>query len=162
MRRLLSITLLFALAASAGAADAPKPNTLTPKEIADGWILLWDGETTFGWRSPNDSQWTIADGMLAPQAEKPGLLVTTSPFRDYQLEFDFQRKPDSNGGRAVGCDADGRPTRTAARKVECNFPVTCQVGRRRRWTQHRLCGAIGDYRSSGSLRRVADSGRHAA
>ena len=22
-----------------------KPNTLTPKEIADGWLLLFDGET---------------------------------------------------------------------------------------------------------------------
>ena len=42
-------------------------NTLTPKEIADGWVLLWDGETTFGWHNPNDSKWTIAEGMLAPQ-----------------------------------------------------------------------------------------------
>ena len=113
MHRLLSVTLLFALAATAGAADAPKPNTLTPKEIADGWILLWDGETTFGWRSPNDSKWTIADGMLAPQADKPGLLVTTSPFRDYELEFEL-----SGGGRTarhvctVGCDADGGRART--------------------------------------------------
>lgn len=29
----------------------PSPaNTLTPKEIADGWILLFDGKTTFGWK----------------------------------------------------------------------------------------------------------------
>ena len=89
MRHLFSLSS-SSPATAAGAADAPKPNTLTPKEIADGWILLWDGETTFGWRSPNDSKWTIADGMLAPQAGKPGLLVTTATFRDYELQFDYR------------------------------------------------------------------------
>ena len=119
MHCLLSVTLTFTLAAAAGAADAPKPNTLTPKEIADGWILLWDGETTFGWRSPNDSQWTIADGMLAPQGDKAGLLVTTSPFRDYELVFEFRRKADSKAFVLIGCDADGRTDGDAdARKVE--------------------------------------------
>ena len=119
MRRLLSVTLIFVLTAAAGAADAPKPNTLAPKEIADGWILLWDGETTFGWRSPNDSKWNIADGMLAPRADKPGLLVTTSTFRDYELLFEFQRKPESQAVVSVGCDADGRTEAVAgARTVE--------------------------------------------
>src|SRR5262249_39243105 len=37
-------------------ADEPKPNTLTPKEIADGWILLFDGETTFGWKIGGDAK----------------------------------------------------------------------------------------------------------
>ncbi len=108
MRRLVSLPLVLCLAAAAAAADAPKSNTLTPKEIEQGWILLWDGETTYGWRSPNDSQWTIADGMIAPQAGKPGLLVTTSPFKDYWLTFEFQRKADSKVSLLVGCDADGR------------------------------------------------------
>ena len=117
MRRVLSLPLALCLAATAAAADAPKPNTLTPKEIEEGWILLWDGETTYGWRSPNDSQWTITEGMLAPQAGKPGLLVTTSPFRDYRLEFDFSRTPNSDAVVLVGCDADGRADGDA-RKVE--------------------------------------------
>jgi hypothetical protein len=117
MRRLLTLCLVLSLAAAARAADAPKPSTLTPKEIEQGWILLWDGETTYGWRSPNDSQWTILNGMLAPQADKPGLLVTTSPFRDYQLEFDFQKKSGSNAVVLVGCDAGGR-TDGDARKVD--------------------------------------------
>jgi hypothetical protein len=37
-------------------ADEPKPNTLTSKEIADGWILLFDGETTFGWQIEGDAK----------------------------------------------------------------------------------------------------------
>src|SRR5471030_3064864 len=47
MRRILSLYLLMALTWPCHAQQ--KPNTLTPKEIADGWILLFDGETTFGW-----------------------------------------------------------------------------------------------------------------
>jgi hypothetical protein len=112
MRRLLSFCLVLSLAASAVAADEPKPNTLTPKEIAEGWILLFDGETTFGWRSPNDSKWTIADGMLAPQADKPGQLVTTSPFMDYELIFDYQLKEDSKASVYLGADADGEANQT--------------------------------------------------
>jgi hypothetical protein len=44
---LLVAVLLFA--PSAFAQAQAKPNTLTPKELADGWLLLFDGETTFGW-----------------------------------------------------------------------------------------------------------------
>ena len=50
MRRLLLGLSLMVFALSA-AADEPKPNTLTPKEIADGWLMLFDGETTFGWKA---------------------------------------------------------------------------------------------------------------
>jgi hypothetical protein len=108
MRRLLITALLLGLAATARAADEAKPNTLTQKEIEEGWILLFDGESTFGWRTPTDSKWTIVEGMLAPQAEKPGLLVTTSAFRDYELHFDFQIRGDSTAELLVGCDADGK------------------------------------------------------
>ncbi|CAN5317426.1 hypothetical protein BH11PLA2_BH11PLA2_00270 [soil metagenome] len=45
------------------AAD-PKPNTLTPKEIADGWILLFDGETTFGWEILGKGEVKTENGKL--------------------------------------------------------------------------------------------------
>ena len=120
MRRILSLALILSLAPIAAAADESKPNNLTPKEIADGWILLFDGETTFGWYSPNESKWTITDGMLAPQAEKPGLLVTTSPFRDYLLEFEFQRKKGTTGTVEIDCDDKGHAQDSSVkrRKVE--------------------------------------------
>ncbi len=97
MRRLLAGLVLLAcsLALAAENKSESKPNSLTPREIADGWILLFDGESTFGWRSPNDSKWTVADGMLAPQADKPGLLSTTTSFQEYELSVDFRcRMPD--------------------------------------------------------------------
>src|SRR5262249_34182861 len=44
-------------------------NTLTTEEKAAGWKLLWDGQTTDGWRSPQSDtfptqSWKVADGML--------------------------------------------------------------------------------------------------
>jgi hypothetical protein len=118
MKRILSVGLLLAVAGLLFAADdKPKPNTLTEKEIAEGWLLLFDGETTFGWQSPNESKWTIASGMLAPQAGKPGVLVTTTPFADYELKIDYIRRftpgDDGKGGTSVqvrvNCERDGSP-----------------------------------------------------
>jgi hypothetical protein len=91
----LFVTLLagFALAGPLRAADEPaKPNTLTPQEIADGWLLLFDGETTFGWKVEGDAR--IKDGVLTCGGDKEVSLTTTAQFTDFELSFDFPR--DSN------------------------------------------------------------------
>jgi hypothetical protein len=76
MRHLL---LLLALAgATTLAADAPKPNALTPKEIADGWIMLFDGETPFGWKAEGDV--TVSNGTIAVGGAKDGTLTSTTSF----------------------------------------------------------------------------------
>ncbi len=108
MTRIGAGLLLLALTLTAWSAGEPKPlnDPLTPREIADGWILLFDGETTFGWHSPNDSKWTIHDGMLAPQSDKPGLLVTTTPFNDCELKLEALTR-EGNCSILLGCVADG-------------------------------------------------------
>jgi hypothetical protein len=111
MRRLFSLLLLPFLALFASAADEGlpvQPATLTPREISEGWILLFDGETTFGWHSPNDSKWTIAAGMLAPQDGKPGLLVTTTAFLDCEINLEYQAQGTGKAELLVGCDAAGK------------------------------------------------------
>jgi hypothetical protein len=110
----LAAALLFA-AAEEGAAGGP--NRLTPQEVADGWVLLFDGETTSGWDVPNGSKWTVADGMLAPQAGKRGLLVTTKTFRQYELKLQYifrlpddpfqLPRPEGSPRLLLGCGADG-------------------------------------------------------
>src|SRR5262249_54193100 len=98
--------LVFPLA---GTAAEPGPLArLSKKEIADGWILLFDGRTTFGWTSPNDSQWSIVEGMLAPQAGKPGLLVTTTAWADYDLSLEYRPRGDGRLGLLIACDAQGK------------------------------------------------------
>ncbi len=45
-----SLCMLPAIAPAA-LASAAEPNALTAEELADGWVLLFDGETLFGWRA---------------------------------------------------------------------------------------------------------------
>ena len=50
------------------AASCASHNTLTKQEVADGWVLLFDGETTNGWRNFNSDNtelaWHVVDGCL--------------------------------------------------------------------------------------------------
>jgi hypothetical protein len=106
MRSTLAVgTLLFA-SILCFAADEAEPNQLTAKEAADGWLLLFDGETTFGWSGGD--QWVAANGELSPRKDKNGPLVTTTPFQDYELALEFKVDKDGKGDVQVGCDADGK------------------------------------------------------
>lgn len=102
-RRLFVLGLLMA-AASAFVPSAPapgaeaSPNTLTPAEIAEGWVLLFDGETLFGWRATSKANWAVADGAITASEGEKGLLVTTSEFADYLLRVDFRAAPGANSG----------------------------------------------------------------
>jgi hypothetical protein len=94
MRHLLAALLVLSLAACCRAADEPKPNTLTPKEIAEGWILLFDGETTFGWK-PGTSESDKKPDVTVKNSE---LILTgyntyadfTTPFRYFELQCEYR------------------------------------------------------------------------
>jgi len=77
---------------------AEKPNTLTSAELADGWILLFDGETLFGWEANSEANWKVADGVISVSEGEPGLLNTTSQFDNYRLKVDFRFPKESNSG----------------------------------------------------------------
>jgi len=85
---------LLLAAAPAFAEDKPKPNTLTPKEIADGWILLFDGETTFGWKIDGAAE--VKDGALVLGKGKKTVAYPTSKFGSA-----FQYKMEANGSAKV-------------------------------------------------------------
>jgi hypothetical protein len=69
------------------AADQPRPNTLTPQEVADGWILLFDGETTFGWDVKGLAK--VKDGTLVLDRTKESTIRPTTPFRTCDVRYDF-------------------------------------------------------------------------
>jgi hypothetical protein len=76
------------------AADDAKPNTLTPKEISDGWVLLFDGETPFGWKAiynDNDVEpaLVVEQGCLSYRHKEKLDLQTTSEFCCFELSFEY-------------------------------------------------------------------------
>ena len=135
-RRLaISAALLLGLSAASSSA-AEKPNTLTPEELADGWILLFDGETDFGWKAANQANWKVADGVLSVSEGEQGLLHTTSEFADYLLKVDFRADRQTNSGIFLRTPA--KPTDPARDCYELNiapddnpFPTGSFVKRRR-------------------------------
>jgi hypothetical protein len=73
MRRLLAALLALSLAALVAAQDKPKAepkfNNLTPREVRDGWLLLFDGATTFGWHIDGEAK--VEKGVLILGGDKP-------------------------------------------------------------------------------------------
>ncbi len=104
---------------AAAAPSTEKLNQLTDEEIADGWLLLFDGETMFGWQKGSDANWSVADGVISASAGEPGLLHTTSEFADFQLRVDFRHRHATNSG--VFLRTAAKPTDPAADCYELNI-----------------------------------------
>lgn len=92
-----SILIAITLAATA-VADEPKPNTLSEAELAEGWLLLFDGESLFGWKPSSEVDWRVVGGTLVAAVGEPGLLYTTSQFGNYELKVDFRVAEGGNSG----------------------------------------------------------------
>jgi hypothetical protein len=93
----LCFTLICFLSnAQAAEPTPPALNTLTAQEIADGWILLFDGETQYGWTANSDANWAVKDGIISVSEGKGGLLCTNSEFGDYRLKCDFRAPEKTN------------------------------------------------------------------
>jgi len=85
-------------------------NTLSATESQEGWELLFDGQTSEGWRAFNgdafpDTGWAVLDGALvvgatAQDPDQPigGDIVTTESFDNFDLRFEFRLSPVANSG----------------------------------------------------------------
>jgi hypothetical protein len=93
MRRLLCAAALVFAALPMLAADEAKPNTLTPKEIAEGWLLLFDGETPFGWKI--EGPFKVEKGELILGGEKETKAQHQTSFGPH--EFEAETRTDGNG-----------------------------------------------------------------
>ena len=82
----------------ANASAAEPANQLSAAELTDGWILLFDGESDYGWKATSNADWHVADGVIAVGKGDPGFLATTSEFGDYVLKVDFRAGLDTNSG----------------------------------------------------------------
>ena len=86
----MKITIVsFAMAAAFGliACDNTKHNTLTEQEKAEGWELLFDGETLDGWRDYNGTAltgpWEVVNGTIQADgqgSDASGYIVTDKAY----------------------------------------------------------------------------------
>ncbi len=89
------------------------PNALSEAERAQGWRLLWDGETTRGWRPARGGAfpaagWTVTDGVLTVHQGRPGDLVTEEEFAAFELQLEFKVSEGGNSGIKYFVMPDGK------------------------------------------------------
>jgi hypothetical protein len=83
-------------------------NTLTDKEVAEGWALLFDGKTSKGWINAKTgifpaNGWNIENGTLTVDPETKsnnggGDIVSSEKYGDFELTADFLYTPGANSG----------------------------------------------------------------
>lgn len=92
-------------------------NNLTQDEKDNGWKLLWDGETTEGWKAARADSfpqqgWAIEDGFLTvlasggEEAAAGGDIVTERLYQDFELKVDFKITSGANSGIKYYVDTD--------------------------------------------------------
>jgi hypothetical protein len=78
--------------------SAGEPEFLPTKLLEKGWIQLFDGETLFGWRPAGEAKWEVKDGEIRTDGARPGFLVSTTEWGDYELSLEFQAPHQTNSG----------------------------------------------------------------
>ena len=108
------------------------PNTISEREAAQGWTLLWDGKTTDGWRGAKradfpPSGWEIRNDMLCVQksdgreSANGGDIVTTRKYKDFELVADFEITEGANSGIKYFVDPDMNKGEGSA--IGCEFQI---------------------------------------
>jgi hypothetical protein len=84
-------------------------NELTENEKEQGWRLLFDGETSDGWRKAHGEEfpekgWVIEDGMITvvasggAESQHGGDIVTIEEFSDFDLQLQVKYTEGANSG----------------------------------------------------------------
>lgn len=90
--------------------EVAAPNTLTQAEIDEGWVLLFDGTTSEGWRGykkdhfPNG--WKIVDGSIhcigsgrgEAGAKEGGDIIYDKEFQNFTLSLEWKISEGGNSG----------------------------------------------------------------
>ena len=107
-------------------------NKLSEKELAEGWKLLWDGETTNGWRGAKladfpKNGWKIENGILkvmksdGGESTNGGDIVTTEKYQNFILKVDFKITKGANSGIKYFVNTDLNKGKGSS--IGCEFQI---------------------------------------
>ncbi len=101
-RHFVLLVSTVALLANWAAAAEPAPNALSEEEKAAGWKLLFDGQSTAGWRNYKKtdigSGWKIEDGALVRAGQGAGDIITAGKYDAFEFTVDYKISPGGNSG----------------------------------------------------------------
>lgn len=103
LRFSLTLVALVAVAFSARAQDK-----LSPAQVNDGWLSLFDGNSTYGWDSA--SGWSVKDQTLNTPTAYDRRIVSALPFADFTLTFDYRLDATPSGAMVcIRAPHSGKP-----------------------------------------------------
>ena len=116
-------------------ADTP-PNTLTEREKAEGWRLLFDGKDFNGWHNFRQEGvrpgWQVKDGdLVCADPHEAGDIVTDDKFDWFELQLDYNISIAGNSGIMFHVTDEGRavwatgPEFQLEDNKEARDPVRC-------------------------------------
>ncbi len=133
---LLALTITACTTRDSAEANGTKPNTLTAREKAAGWILLFNGENLNGWHNFKSDTirpgWQVKDGTLAcVDPKNAGDIVTAEKFAGFELELEYNISHAGNSGIMYHVTDEGSaawatgPEFQLEDNVEAHDPVRC-------------------------------------
>ena len=105
-------------------------NQLSQKEKEEGWELLFDGQSTEGWRGYNKDSfpsqgWVVEDGALkvqgsgAGEAGNGGDIIYDEEFKDFELSLEWKVSEGGNSGIFyLAEEVEGEPIYTSAPEMQ--------------------------------------------
>jgi hypothetical protein len=120
MKKLISIMVIALVITSCGSTEkstsgkksgkTPAVNTLSKSEIAEGWVLMFDGTTPGKWRGYGKDHfpagWEVKDGMLSCKgsgrgeagAIEGGDIIYDEKFQNFELSLEWKISEGGNSG----------------------------------------------------------------
>ena len=108
MKTTMMICLVIAFSMN-GFSQKNKANMLTKKEKKEGWVMMFDGKSTDGWRGYNlpafpEKGWAVEEGVLhvigssRGEAGGGGDLLYDKKYRNFELSLEWKVSEGGNSG----------------------------------------------------------------
>lgn len=106
MKNLITVTLFTISLALLSCTSTKKTeqNTLSKKELKQGWELLFNGKTMDNWKTFNGGEvtgWKVVDGVLynsGSGSDHGGDIITKQQYQNFELYLEWKIAAESNSG----------------------------------------------------------------
>lgn len=116
------VGLLAVLAGLVLTGQALAENTLTEKEIKQGWQLLFDGNDMSQWRNFKkeglNSEWVVEDGTMKLTGRGGGDILTRKEYCNFDLRLEWKISEGGNSGIFFLVDEEGEQIYSHAPEIQ--------------------------------------------